>query len=250
MDENNNSIYKKLIKVQSQLKAPKNQYNSFGNYKYRSCEDIVEAVKPLLEKNEATIIMYDKPILIGDRFYIESTVKFIDIESGNEIITTAQAREPETRKGMDASQVTGSSSSYARKYALNGMFCIDDTKDSDSFNNKDDNKDDKKTTNNKDTNNKSTTETEYTDAIYQVLIFNTLCKVYKNNENDVSSKLEKITSFKTKDGKEVAGVKDIKKLSSARLKCTYGKIKKEYEKYLNEVKQELKAEKAKKKQAS
>jgi hypothetical protein len=132
------SIYKKLLNIQVELKAPKGQYNSFGKYNYRNSEDILEALKPLLNKNNVTVMVSDKVINSGDRFYIEATVKFIDAETGEIIETTALAREEQTKKGMDSSQITGSASSYARKYALNGMFCIDDTKDADSRNNKDD----------------------------------------------------------------------------------------------------------------
>ena len=128
------NVYKKLLEVQTKLKAPKGQFNSFGKYNYRSCEDILESVKPILNESKATIIIKDTIKEIGGRIYVEATVIFIDIETGEKIETTALAREEETKKGMDSSQLTGSTSSYARKYALNGMFCIDDTKDSDSTN--------------------------------------------------------------------------------------------------------------------
>lgn len=129
------NIYEKLLAVQTELKAPKGQYNSFGKYKYRSCEDILEAVKPLLAKFKATVYIEDTVEVIGERYYIKASVHFVDAESaGDRITTTAFAREEETKKGMDGSQVTGASSSYARKYALNGMFDIDDTKDSDCTN--------------------------------------------------------------------------------------------------------------------
>lgn len=126
------SIYKKLMNIQEELKAPKGQYNSFGKYKYRSCEDILEAVKPILVKNKCTLIIADSLENIGERYYIKATVKVIDIETGEAVENTAFAREEESRKGMNGDQLTGACSSYARKYALNGMFCIDDTKDSDT----------------------------------------------------------------------------------------------------------------------
>lgn len=127
------TVYEKLIKVQKELKAPKNQRNSFGNYNYRSCEDILEALKPVLAENGATVFLSDKPIVKENLWsYIESTVTFIDIESGESVTATAFARESESKKGMDVSQITGSASSYARKYALNGLFLIDDTKDADT----------------------------------------------------------------------------------------------------------------------
>ena len=119
------TIYKKIMNVQSELKAPKGNYNSFGKYSYRSAEDILEAVKPLLKKEGLVISISDNIELIGDRYYVKSTVKLIDIETGDVVETSALAREDETKKGMDLSMVTGSCSSYARKYALNGAFAID-----------------------------------------------------------------------------------------------------------------------------
>jgi len=122
---------KALSEIQKHLKAPKNNFNNFGKYKYRNCEDILEAVKPLL--GEATLTLTDEIVLVGDRFYVKAMAKLSD---GSEIESaTAYAREPDEKKGMDASQITGTASSYARKYALNGLFCIDDTKDADSMNN-------------------------------------------------------------------------------------------------------------------
>ena len=129
-----NNIYKKLMLVQSKLKAPKNQYNSFGKYSYRSCEDILEGLKPLLNEVEAIVTLNDEVVNIGERFYIKAIATFIDIATGEKVEVSALAREDETKKGMDLAQVTGSVSSYARKYALNGLFAIDDTKDSDSTN--------------------------------------------------------------------------------------------------------------------
>ena len=128
------SVYEKLAAVQAALKAPKGQYNSFGKYKYRSCEDIVESVKPLLKANGLLLTISDEIVLIGDRFYVKATAAVTDIKEGGMVAVSAFAREEESKKGMDGSQVTGASSSYARKYALNGMFAIDDTKDSDSTN--------------------------------------------------------------------------------------------------------------------
>lgn len=128
------SIYKKLLDVQTELKAPKGQFNKFGNYSYRSCEDILESLKPLLKQAKATVILTDEIKLVGDRYYVEATCKFIDTETGNVLENKSLAREDENKKGMDLAQVTGSCSSYARKYALNGMFCIDDVKDSDATN--------------------------------------------------------------------------------------------------------------------
>lgn len=120
----------KLTQIQSELKAPKNQYNSFGKYKYRNCEDILEAVKPLLAKYDCKLIITDEVINIGTRFYIKATAKFKSEDGVVEV--SAMAREEESKKGMDGSQVSGAASSYARKYCLNGLFLIDDTKDADS----------------------------------------------------------------------------------------------------------------------
>lgn len=128
------NVYEKLANVQAALKAPKGQYNSFGKYKYRSCEDIVESVKPLLKQNGLLLTLTDDIECIGDRFYVKATATIIDTADGNMIFVCAYAREEDSKKGMDGSQVTGASSSYARKYALNGIFAIDDTKDSDSTN--------------------------------------------------------------------------------------------------------------------
>ena len=131
------NIYEKLLNIQNELKAPKNQKNNFGNYNYRSCEDILEAVKPLLAKNKLTLTISDEIEQIGDRYYVRAIASLTDIEKVEEnkiqtIQSEAFAREDDTKKGFDASQITGASSSYARKYALNGLFCIDDTKDADT----------------------------------------------------------------------------------------------------------------------
>lgn len=128
------SIYTKLLAIQTQLKAPKGQFNSFGKYKYRNCEDILESVKPLCKANDAVLWLSDELVLIGDRYYIKATATLRDTSGDGEVKSTAYAREEETKKGMDGSQVTGASSSYARKYALNALFDIDDTKDSDTTN--------------------------------------------------------------------------------------------------------------------
>lgn len=137
------NIYEKLSEIQNELKAPKGQYNSFGKYKYRSCEDILEAVKPICKKYKAVLTLDDTLENIGERYYIKAIAKLIDIEqpyeewgddikSVNCICNSAYAREEQEKKGMDGSQITGTASSYARKYALNGLFNIDDTKDADT----------------------------------------------------------------------------------------------------------------------
>ena len=124
---------KELQSIQSKLKAPKSQYNNFGKYPYRSCEDILEAVKPLLAEEKCTLTISDDITMIGDWIYVKATATLTN-ESGTKEQTTAFAREEAVKKGMDAAQITGSTSSYARKYALNGLFCIDDTKDPDTTN--------------------------------------------------------------------------------------------------------------------
>ena len=142
------NIYEKLLKAQVELKAPKGQYNSFGKYKYRSCEDILEALKPVLDKFKLTLFISDEIVEVGGSYkinkkdetvesegrkYVKATITLVNIEKPDEIIkTSALAREEETKKGQDGSQITGTSSSYARKYALNGLFLIDDTKDNDN----------------------------------------------------------------------------------------------------------------------
>ena len=126
-------IYEKLTLIQNELKAPKNQYNSFGKYKYRSCEDILEGLKPVLKKHKATLFISDSIEMVGDRIYVKAVATLLDCEKEGESITnTAYARESLDKRGMDDSQVTGATSSYARKYALNGLFLIDDTKDADT----------------------------------------------------------------------------------------------------------------------
>lgn len=130
------NVYQKLMQVQGKLKAPKGQYNTFGKYKYRSCEDILTAVKPLLTEVGAVIVIEDSLETVGGRVYIKATATFISTDSGDSISNAAFAREDETKKGMDGSQITGTASSYARKYALNGLLLIDDTKDADTDENR------------------------------------------------------------------------------------------------------------------
>lgn len=128
------TLVQKLGVIQLKLKAPKNQRNTFGGYNYRSAEDILEAVKPLAIANGALVNITDDIVSVGERIYVKATVRLIDLDTGDHLETSAMAREEEAKKGMDGSQITGAASSYARKYALNGMFAIDDTKDSDATN--------------------------------------------------------------------------------------------------------------------
>lgn len=128
-----NGVYKKLLEVQAELKAPKGKKNNFGNYMYRSCEDILEALKPILKNNNSTVLLSDE-VKVSECLwsYVVSTATFIDCETGESVSVKAMAREAEQKKGMDPSQSTGTASSYARKYALNGLFLIDDSVDVDS----------------------------------------------------------------------------------------------------------------------
>lgn len=132
------NIYEKLSAIQTELKAPKNQFNKFGGYNYRSCEDILEAVKPLCAKYKTTLVLEDEIVSIGTRYYVKAIARLYDNDPQDQgliaVKAEAYAREEESKKGMDGSQVTGASSSYARKYALNGLFSIDDAKDSDTTN--------------------------------------------------------------------------------------------------------------------
>lgn len=126
------SLIQKLANIQQELKAPKNQFNKFGKYNFRNCEDILEAVKPLCFNHRTTLTVHDEVKYCEGRYYIEAVATLHDWDSGEVVVNRAYAREIDSKTGMDASQVTGASSSYARKYALNGLFCIDDTKDADT----------------------------------------------------------------------------------------------------------------------
>ena len=174
------SVVKKLMNVQNKLKAPKNQLNKFGNYNYRNCEDILEAVKPLLFENGLILNISDEILMIGDRFYIQAVVKVID-EENNYIEAKALARECVDKKGMDASQITGATSSYARKFALNGLFCIDDTKDSDYCNDKEESKKDSKNQQNKAT----TKQQEQLVSDIQIAEIMKKCSEYKKDVNSI-----------------------------------------------------------------
>lgn len=152
------NVLKKLVKIQTSLKAPKNQHSTFGDYKYRSCEDILEAVKPLLSEQQCAIFLTDTVKVVGERYYIEATATIFDVESEESFTTVALAREEEKKDRMDRSQSTGAASSYARKYALNGLLAIDDSKDADGL---EPDKVVSKTTN---TNSAPTSSTQYASA--------------------------------------------------------------------------------------
>lgn len=179
-------LKEKLLTIQSKLIAPKNQYNSFGKYKYRSCEDILEGLKPLLAETKTILTISDDIVLVGDRIYVKATAILHDCESDICISNCAFAREPDDKKGSDASQVTGATSSYARKYALNGLFCIDDTKDADATNTHD--KDEVKTE-------KKATPAQI-EALSKVYTGDNLTKLLKANNID---KLEDLPLTKASD---------------------------------------------------
>lgn len=132
MAETKQNIYMKLSTIQTELNVPKNAFNKFGNYNYRNCESILEAIKPFLKKQKVTLLVTDSLELIGDRYYIKATAKLVDAETGESVENSAYAREPLDVKGMSPAQVTGASSSYARKYALGGLLALDDNKDPDT----------------------------------------------------------------------------------------------------------------------
>lgn len=175
-------MLEKLRYIQENLKAPKGQYNDFGKYSYRSCEDIFEAVKPLLKEKELVLQLTDELVQIGERYYVKATAKLYD-ENG-QVENTAYAREEETKKGMDGSQITGASSSYARKYALNGLFLIDDVKDSDATNQGED-KEPKKVT-------KGTSKEEAKATPKQIEILNKFYKGDSLNKLLSTNKIEKL----------------------------------------------------------
>ena len=125
-------IYEKLANIQKELFVPKGQNNDFGGYPYRSCEDILKKVKPLCEKNDCVLLLTNETIQVGARNYIEAHARLVELETGEKIESVASAREAESKKGMDESQITGTASSYARKYALAGLFCIDNERDADT----------------------------------------------------------------------------------------------------------------------
>ena len=211
------SIHKKLLSIQTKLKVPKAQRNSFGNYNYRNCEDIMEAVKPLMAEEGCTLFLVDEIQVVENRFYVKATANFIDVETGEGIVTTASAREEESKKGMDGSQVTGASSSYARKYALNGLFCIDDTKDSDTTN---DGKEDKSTGNkaeNKESSPEQTQETKDT----QTKLANAITAIDQLAARLAEQKIDKKVIADTvkdnfeKNGKKSANYNAIKDVETA-----------------------------------
>ncbi len=221
----------KLVHIQQNLKAPKGQFNSFGKYAYRSCEDILEAVKPLL--GVATLTIADEIILIGSRYYVRATVT-LTVPDGAPITVTAYAREEDDKKGMDASQITGAASSYARKYALNGLFLIDDTKDADTRDNsKDGSKPPTPVTppSQKVANPNGSAAPPVTEADYRMDIIAMLLEMHGSAEK-AQDELERLTTWvdKKKDPPEtVKGFRDVEKMKNLRnLTITRGKISDAY----------------------
>ena len=197
------SIKIKLAVIQHCLKAPKGQYNSFGKYNYRSAEDILEAVKPIIHQQDTVLTLTDMPMVIGDRVYIEATATLRNLDNDETIETKAYAREPESKTGMDASQITGTASSYARKYALNGLFCIDDTKDADT-----------------DEYQKQTKKTEPTKAEPKA-------EPQKPQTRDVDEKTKAEAELIVKKFEGLSSEGFIKPSSLANMKMAYGKLKTE-----------------------
>ena len=197
-----NSVLKKLSVIQLELKVPKNQRNSFGNYNFRSCEDIMEASKPICRKHNCLLLCTDEIIYVGERYYIKATATLYDLDSNESISVTAEAREEETKKGMDASQITGSSSSYARKYALGGLLQLDDNKDADTMEYQKQQK----------LNSNETKEEMITEEQIKLIhvLFGKIEKsekqIFKNFENSVA-KLNVYKKFKVKTSKDLTKTK-------------------------------------------
>lgn len=178
-------IYEILNKIQTELKVPKNLYNEFGKFKYRSCESILEAVKPILKDLNVSLIINDDLVSMGDRYYIKATARLA--KNDKEFVeSTAFAREALTKKSMDESQITGATSSYARKYALNGLFCIDDTKDADFYDNTESNQSIKNTKTTRTTKN-TTTDTVTTVTDEEVAKIMSYCKKFNKDINTILS---------------------------------------------------------------
>jgi len=197
-----NSVLKKLSVIQLELKVPKNQRNSFGNYNFRSCEDIMEASKPICRKHNCLLLCTDEIIYVGERYYIKATATLYDLDSNESISVTAEAREEETKKGMDASQITGSSSSYARKYALGGLLQLDDNKDADKMEYQKQQK-----LNSNETKEEMITEEQI--KLIHVLfakIEKSEKQIFKNFENSVA-KLNVYKKFKVKTSKDLTKTK-------------------------------------------
>lgn len=219
-----------LSEIQQQLKAPKNQYNSFGKYNYRSCEDILEAVKPHLKKQKMILTITDELVNIGERYYIKATARLC--AEGESIISTGYAREEDSKKGMDGSQITGASSSYARKYALNGLFLIDDAKDSDTTNveKKPASKSKEKSTSTKKESEEEKDQRPIKEKLAELIRSQIDATDKKPEEFEAEFKmiLDKIAGFEGNDGQPVFP-ESIEEMSEKWTYSAYGRLKKEIE---------------------
>ena len=232
---------KKLTLMQNELKVPKSQYNNFGGYNYRNCEDICEALKPLLKKYEFSLHMSDSIELIGDRYYVKAIVSLEDLEDKVIIESVGYAREAVSKKGMDESQITGAASSYARKYALNALFLLDDTKDADTTNKHGKNNTNPHTPPPKKDTPKPADQGHNTTKMDQInYISEKIMEMTNADYNDAANMLETLSQFKTIDNqtgeeKLIKGFTSfnslVKKASEARIKVIYGLTKKEYENF-------------------
>jgi len=222
-----------LEKIQNKLKAPKNQFNSFGKYHYRSCEDILEALKPILAEHGALLTISDSIENIGNRYYVKATAT-IAIKDKGQISVTAYAREEEDKKGMDGSQITGAASSYARKYALNGLFLIDDTKDADT---QDNTKEVPKKTTEPPKQEQPKPDTDNKQLEMQKEIGSWMCEMY-DGILEAERQLEIMTEWTDKTGKKVAGKKTFFDLATkpnakgqTQTSVVHNQIKKKYEEW-------------------
>lgn len=216
---------KRLLAIQSKLKVPKGQYNTFGKYKYRSCEDILEAVKPLLEKHQAVLLVSDAVVVVGDRYYVNAEARLMGTDGQTIAVTQAYAREEETKKGMDGSQITGAASSYSRKYALNGLFAIDDTKDADTLNRGAEPSDPPP--------HSELAQEEKPKDDTKSQIGKMLLEMCYGDKEQAALMLKGLTTFTNKDGKEIPGKTSIKTLSDKQAKVTLRKVKEQYDKWLD-----------------
>ena len=210
-------IYEKLMNIQTELKATKDLFNTFGNYAYRSAESILEALKPLMIKYKAALLVSDDVVLVGDRYYIKAIARLQDTESDAYVETIAFAREEENKKGQDSSQTTGSTSSYARKYALNGLFAIDDNKDSDSTNK----------------HGKEAIKEDADKEDVKTKLGKMIMDLANNDKAKAKTLFKTYTSFKGKDGNIVEGKDSMAGMSDKAIQATYGKVKVDWLKLQN-----------------
>jgi len=219
----------RLLTIQSKLKAPKSQFNSFGKYNYRNCEDILEALKPLLKETGTVLTLSDEVVMVGTRHYVRAFATLYGKDT-TILQVSAYAREEETKKGMDGSQITGAASSYARKYALNGLFAIDDTRDADSNGVHAPSTTAPKTATSAPAKAPTTAPDDAEDP--RVEIGHMLMEIAGNDKDEAAGLLEVLTTFTTKEGKEVRGKRSIKDLSDKHAVVTLKKVKEQHKKWL------------------